>query len=302
MAVLMLAIYILAQRSVRIDTTPLFQTINTPTASPPRPQQQQPQHREDDNKNMANLLDDILAESSPRPGIPPSPLSVGSGSPALFQRELQHRSSARNVGLGTPQKPPQPQYAEEMDWSPTQSKHRAFNDFGPPKAPNQVFGQPDPGPDSSPFWYKVPPAPITPAQKLRNGPKILAKPVEKKSIFSIGSPNASGASAPTDDENGGASKVAFAQPKFFAPSASNPSDPRSSLADLLNTSFTLSQDEPEEGENGETGNNSPSMQMAGLRQERAVCATTDCWTFSPWQSSSADGFMQLLRHTHTAGT
>ncbi|GKT56518.1 integral inner nuclear membrane protein ima1 [Colletotrichum tofieldiae] len=297
MAVLMLAIYILAQRSVRIDTTPLFQTINTPTASPPRPQQQQPQHREDDNKNMANLLDDILAESSPRPGIPPSPLSVGSGSPALFQRELQHRSSARNVGLGTPQKPPQPQYAEEMDWSPTQSKHRAFNDFGPPKAPNQVFGQPDPGPDSSPFWYKVPPAPITPAQKLRNGPKILAKPVEKKSIFSIGSPNASGASAPTDDENGGASKVAFAQPKFFAPSASNPSDPRSSLADLLNTSFTLSQDEPEEGENGETGNNSPehanggpSARTGGLRNNRLLDVFTLAILLGGWLHATSASY------------
>ncbi|KAK2005671.1 hypothetical protein LZ32DRAFT_633452 [Colletotrichum eremochloae] len=297
MAALMLAIYILAQRSVRIDTTPLFQTTNTPVASPPRPQQQQSQLRGDDNKNMANLLDDILAESGSRPGIPPSPTSVGSDSPALFRRELQHRSSTRNIGFSTPQEPPQPQYAEEMDWSPTQSKHRAFNDFGPPKAPNKVFGQPDPGPNSSPFWYKVPPAPITPAQRLRNGPKLLAKPVEKKSIFSIGSPNTSGRSAPTDDENGGASKVAFAEPKFFAPSTSNPSDPRSSLADLLNTSFTLSQDEPEDGEEGETGNNNvgpanagPLARTGGLRNNRLLDVFTLAIVLGAWLHATSASY------------
>ncbi|WQF82259.1 Putative integral inner nuclear membrane protein ima1 [Colletotrichum destructivum] len=299
MAVLMLAIYILAQRSVRIDTTPLFRTTGTPVASPPRPQQKQQQlkHREDDNKNMATLLDDILAESSPRPGSPPSPTSIGSGSPALFQRELQHRSSARTAVFGTPQKPSQPQYAEEMDWSPTQSKHRAFNDFGPPKAPNQVFGQPDPGPNSSPFWYKVPPAPITPAQKLRNGPKILAKPVEKKSIFSIGSPNASRTSASADDANRGVSKVAFAQPTFFAPSASNPTDPRSSLADLLNTSFTLSQDEPEEGENGEAANIRPEpantgtlARTGGLRNNRLLDVFTLAILLGAWLHATSASY------------
>ncbi|KAK1573427.1 Ima1 N-terminal domain-containing protein [Colletotrichum navitas] len=296
MAALMLTIYVLAQRSVRIDTTPLFQTTSTPMASPPRPQQKS-QLRGDDNKNMANLLDDILAESGPAPAIPPSPTSVGSGSPALFQRELQHRTSARNMGLGTPQKPPQPEYAEEMDWSPTQSKHRAFNDFGPPKAPNQVFGQPDPGPTSSPFWYKVPPAPITPAQRLRNGPKILAKPVENKSIFSIGSPNASGRNAPTNDENGGASKVAFAEPKFFAPSTSNPSDPRSTLADLLNTSFTLSQDEPEDGEEGETGNHNagpasagPLARTGGLRNNRLLDVFTLAIVLGAWLHATSASY------------
>lgn len=221
------------------------------------------QRQEDDNKTMSNLLDDILAESSPRPAIPPSPTSIGSGSPALFQRDLQYRSSNRKVGSGAPEPPSQVQYSEEMDWSPTQSKHRAFKDFGPPKAPNQIFGQPDPGPNSSPFWYKVPPAPVTPAHKLRNGPKQLTKPVEKQSIFTFGSTNASKPNALTDDENEGASKVAFAQPKFFAPSVSNPSDPRSSLADLLNSSFTLSQDEPEDGEHDETRQSNAEIANSG---------------------------------------
>lgn len=279
--------------------TPLFQNTGTPAASPPRPQTAQA--REDDNKNMANLLDDILAESSPRPGIPPSPTSVGSASPALFQRELQHRSSNRNIGINTPQKLPQPQYSEEMDWSPTQSKHRAFNDFGPPKAPNQVFGQPDPGPNSSPFWYKVPPAPITPAQKLRNGPKILTKPVEKKSIFTTGRTDASKSRG--EDASGDTGKVAFAQPTFFAPSASNPSDPRSSLADLLNSSFTLSlDDDEEEGETAlatktETGNkhaelanSGPSARTAGLRNNRLLDVFTLAILLGAWLHATSASY------------
>ncbi|KXH36413.1 hypothetical protein CSIM01_04928, partial [Colletotrichum simmondsii] len=300
MAVLMLAIYILAQRSVRVDMTPLFQNTGTPAASPPR--SQTAQAREDDNKNMANLLDDILAESSPRPGIPPSPTSVGSASPTLFQRELQHRSSNRNIGINTPQKLPQPQYSEEMDWSPTQSKHRAFNDFGPPKAPNQVFGQPDPGPNSSPFWYKVPPAPITPAQKLRNGPKVLTKPVEKKSIFTTGRTDASKSRG--EDVSGDTGKVAFAQPTFFAPSAmSNPSDPRSSLADLLNSSFTLSlDDDEEEGETSaatktETGNKhaelanpGPSARTAGLRNNRLLDVFTLVILLGAWLHATSASY------------
>lgn len=213
---------------------------------------------------MSNLLDDILAESSSGPGIPPSPTSVGSSSPALFQRELQHRVSNRSFGFGTPEPQvpqSQVQYSEEMDWSPTQSKHRAFNDFGPPKAPNQVFGQPEQGPNSSPFWYKVPPAPIAPAQRLRNGPKpLLTKPAERKSIFATSSMQAAKSSSGAQKE--GLQDVAFAQPTFFAPSASNPTDPRSSLADLLNTSFSLSQDDEDRDVHGNVQSRNRKAQAA----------------------------------------
>ncbi|KAE9574043.1 Integral inner nuclear membrane protein ima1 [Colletotrichum fructicola] len=270
MALLMMAIYVLAQRSVRIDTTPLFQTTSsatgtpatgTPASSPPRPRTQR---KEEGTKTMSNLLDDILAESSSGPGIPPSPTSVGSSSPALFQRELQHRVGNRSFGFGTPEPQvpqSQVQYSEEMDWSPTQSKHRAFNDFGPPKAPNQVFGQPEQGPNSSPFWYKVPPAPIAPAQRLRNGPKpLLTKPAERKSIFATSSMQAAKSSSGAQKE--GLQDVAFAQPTFFAPSASNPTDPRSSLADLLNTSFSLSQDDEDQDVHGNVQSRNRKAQAA----------------------------------------
>ncbi|KAF9871217.1 hypothetical protein CkaCkLH20_11386 [Colletotrichum karsti] len=308
LALLMMAIYILAQRSVRIDTTPLFQTTGTPASSPPRPQpqSQRKERQENDTKNMSNLLDDILAESSPGARIPPSPTSVGSSSPAMFQRDLQHRASTRSFGFGTPEpqiQQPQIQYSEEMDWSPTQSRHRAFNDLGPPKAPNQVFGQPDPGPNSSPFWYKVPPAPITPAQRLRNGPKpLLTKPAEKKSIFATSSMNASKSSADAGRE--GLRDVAFAQPTFFAPSSSNPSDPRNSLADMLNSSFTLSQDEDEEGRpgsssagnrtaNAETTTNTaggPLARTAGLRNNRLLDVFTLAILLAAWLHATSASY------------
>ncbi|KAL0941568.1 uncharacterized protein CTRU02_204331 [Colletotrichum truncatum] len=302
MALLMMAIYVLAQRSVRIDTTPLFQTTGTPASSPPRPQAER---KEDDTKNMSNLLDDILAESGHTPRIPPSPTSVGSNSPALFKRELQHRTSNRSFRVSTPEpqtQQPQVHYSEEMDWSPTQSKHRAFNDFGPPKAPNQVFGQPPQGPNASPFWYKVPPAPIAPAQRLRNGPKpLITKPVEKQSIFATSSMNASNAHAAADGDKEKLGDVAFAQPKFFAPSASNPSDPRSSLADLLNSSFSLSQDDPDEGDdNGggfesrnmsaETANNGPSARTAGLRNNRLLDVFTLATLLAAWLHATSASY------------
>ncbi|KAF6806635.1 hypothetical protein CSOJ01_08701 [Colletotrichum sojae] len=298
-AMLMMVIYILAQRSVRIDTTPLFRTTTTtPISSPPRPKSQR---KEDDTKNMSNLLDDILAET-PRRAIPPSPTSIGSGSPALFQRSLQHRST-RSSGLsfGTPeqqQQQPQVQYSEEMDWSPTQSRHRAFNDFGPPKAPNQVFGQPSPGPSANPFWYKVPPAPVTPAQKLRAPKPLITKPVEKKSIFATSSMSAGRPDAENNDEKPGSRDVAFANPTFFAPSTSNPSDPRSSLADLLNTSFTLSHDDDDaetidgdtydretldaRGPSSSSSSSAAATRTAGLRNSRLLDVFTLAILLAAW--------------------
>ncbi|TDZ17410.1 Integral inner nuclear membrane protein ima1 [Colletotrichum orbiculare MAFF 240422] len=305
LAVLMVAIYILANRSVRIDITPLFQASTTPVSSPPRPQVN---HKKDDNKSMSNLLDDILAESTPRPGIPPSPpTSVESGTSALFQRELQHRRSNRNMRLGTPQPEQRAsvQYSEEMDWSPTQdkqqSKHRAFSDFGPAKAPKQLFGQPAPGPNSSPFWYKVPPAPTTPAQRLRNPKPLLPKSAEKKSIFETSTVNTPKGDAATDAKSN-LRDVAFAQPTFFAPSTTNPSDPRNSLADLLNTSFSLSQDDPEEHDsveggklqsrdaNAETATGPDSARTAGLRNNRLLDVFTLAILLLAWLHATSASY------------
>jgi hypothetical protein len=77
---------------------------------------------------------------------------------------------------------------EEMDWHPTQpiqlvSQHRAFAPDQPVQRSTQLFGQEPVAADPSTFWYKVPPAPITPAHRLRNPPnqpRISPASVESK--------------------------------------------------------------------------------------------------------------------------
>lgn len=62
---------------------------------------------------------------------------------------------------------------EEMEWLPTvpqKSMHRAFNTPRPAQREAQAFGMTPAGDQPSPFWFKVPPAPTTPAQRLRNPP------------------------------------------------------------------------------------------------------------------------------------
>jgi len=65
--------------------------------------------------------------------------------------------------------------SEEMDWSPTpgdlfapsQSQHRAFATQGLPQS-SSTFGKVPVEPRNGPFWYRVPPAPTTPAQRIFN--------------------------------------------------------------------------------------------------------------------------------------
>lgn len=140
---------------------------------------------------------------------------------------------------------------EEMDWAPSQltSSHRAFNTTHQPKDA-QFFGQTPMVPRPSPFWYKVPPAPITPAQRLRNPPNQprlrVSSPEVKENFF-----NNVTRRSPTSEEapeNGTYERndrkkqgIEFAQQKFFPPAP--PSEAGNTLADLL-TGFSLSS-EPE---------------------------------------------------------
>jgi hypothetical protein len=136
-----------------------------------------------------------------------------------------------------------------MDWSPTLSPHRAFRESGSSDKPNQGFGQAT-DPNTNPFWFKVPPAPVNPAQRLRNPPKpslLRSKPVEKGDIYFQPSTSAtSGVMASKWDE--AERRVSFAQPTFFPQQSFN--DPRNSLADMLSQSFTLGKED--EDENGGT--------------------------------------------------
>lgn len=135
-----------------------------------------------------------------------------------------------------------------MEWSPSQSQseHRAFN---PPRSfqrQTQPFNEAPAAEQPSPFWYKVPPAPITPAQRLRNPPNqprlrvssqetkqnFFNNITHRKSVVEAGDTSKQLLPQDTIPHKG----VEFAQQRFFAPET--PSEAGNTLADLL-TSFSL---------------------------------------------------------------
>lgn len=175
---------------------------------------------------------------------------------------------------GTPtHRPQQVQYAEEMDWSPVPvaPQHRAFANQSSPSKGASTLGQARVQPEGgNPFWYKVPAAPSNPARRLRNPPRApepKQQPVEtNKDVFKRrrrGSAQKKGAG----EANSG---VEFRQPKFFAPAPEG--DDASSLADLLNQSFSLSQEQDEESADSENGGTRDGMQ----NRKKTSSPTTRC--------------------------
>ncbi len=166
--------YVKARNLVHIDTTPLFKTTTSPMPSPLRAApSEKPSHREEP-QSMASMLDEIMQQpttSNPSPvmEIPtrPSRSPTGHLSPVnRFQTTTPIIPSRGMSSLGLAESPTPVHYSEEMDWSPTQekqSKHRAFNDFGPPGREKQGFNQSPTNVEAGAFWYKVPPAPKPPS-------------------------------------------------------------------------------------------------------------------------------------------
>ena len=191
-------------------------------------------------------------------------------------------------------------YPSEMDWSPTpsslspsfasfgaaaaaKSPHRAFNTQG--LRPAQPFGAAPTEPRPGPFWYRVPPAPTTPAQRVFNPPNrpglLRASPVDrsqhqqqqqqqqqdkekqKQGIRFRGAdgtvlardaatqPVSGGGEADADATGGGGMQtVAFAEPSFFADQVlgSAKNDPRDGLSGMFGEGFRL-----EDEGNGKNG-------------------------------------------------
>lgn len=246
-------IYVLAGRSIRVDTTPLFATYNKPLL--PKEAKSPNQRKRDDSKTFSELFNDaldsasatpqkpIIADMTPSPNSPFNPLRPqGSSQPTFGSMKLTETPTKR---------PQQLQYDEEMDWSPITPQHRALKD-NPTPTPNKfarINGESLSQPEAKdPFWYKVPAAPANPAQRLRNpiwpsAPK--QEPVETGKVMFTrrGHQPTSSQTSIGSDANGG---VEFKQPSFFAPQRDHDA---SSLADLLNQSFTLGQDQQDVGEN-----------------------------------------------------
>ncbi|KAL2024140.1 hypothetical protein VTK56DRAFT_9920 [Thermocarpiscus australiensis] len=182
-----LLVFILAPRAIQINMAPLFGPSSRPLRLHDPPEQSA---RPDETKSMAELLDEI--SRSPTSPTPPSPIddeppsfprhSTATSPPMghahalaaqTFTSSLQQIDSLRLSSSSSSYSHHAP---DEMDWSPTpstaetllKSKHRAFNTQG--QRASQPFGAAPTEPHRGPFWYRVPPAPTTPAQRLFNPP------------------------------------------------------------------------------------------------------------------------------------
>lgn len=198
--------------------------------------------KQEDAKTFSDLLNEALdaPTSAPkneglnRPLVTSLPPPYPPNNP-LTTQESPFDLRIDNLGISPPRRNQVVEYSEEMDWTPTQSQsqHRAFADL-PSNGAKRAFGEAPLHPESSPFWYKVPPAPINPSQRLRNPPNapvLRSKPAEKESVFFTSKSQAQRRN--NDEDNRG---VTFKEASFF----SSPEDTEAnSLADLLNQSFSL---------------------------------------------------------------
>ncbi|KAI1807770.1 Ima1 N-terminal domain-containing protein [Daldinia bambusicola] len=282
-ALLMTFIYHASRKSIHTDTTPLFrprQKLNSSHKSPVAPEP--PKNQND----LGSILDEISqSRVEPAPHSPQSPNahqptvynepfsgSFGGSFDNSFHRPQQNlfpNSSFSSMRLSDPviTRKPEPQrvhYEEEMDWTPSASQHRAFSTYNPYKVKNTNprFNDTPIEAKSGPIWYKVPPAPTTPAQKLRNPPMrpiIRESPKEVKENFFQ-----SAARGPLNigSSHGSLSDIKFAEPKFFAPEDKD--DPRDNLSRMFASSFSISPDPDEQRYRNprRTGINS----VFGLRQ------------------------------------
>ncbi|KAH7356715.1 Ima1 N-terminal domain-containing protein [Rhexocercosporidium sp. MPI-PUGE-AT-0058] len=165
-----------ATSAIKVDKAPLW--ANTPEKLAnigPSPSSSSPNGSRG-METLGDLLDEISRDIRPSDSQPlhsyPSPGSSPSSSPpATSQTRTPAHSRTYNSQIHSPQVRI-PYAADEMEWLPTVSQTSSFRVFTPPSRPQtaQKFGESPVGDQPSPFWYKVPPAPIAPAHRVRNPP------------------------------------------------------------------------------------------------------------------------------------
>ena len=228
--------------------------------------------RKEEPQTASQILDDILHE----PTISPLSRLQALPRPAEISSSFASRPGAEVRGSFGLNPGPQAElpldsltlakdasvgYAEEMDWTPTHSKHRAFSSQEPPPPP-QPFGAADTIPATGNFWHRVPPAPVSPAHKLFNPPSNPLRqrlPQKPKRENPFAKQNEVVAPGRQEDEG-----FRLAEPTFFAQPAQG--DPRNSLSDLFGESFSLTQDERDQrgkAEQGEEGRHQTSKGWFG---------------------------------------
>ncbi|OTB03514.1 hypothetical protein M426DRAFT_321669 [Hypoxylon sp. CI-4A] len=260
---MMLYVYRASPKAIRTDTSPLFRTrAKSGSTRKPAIVSEPPTNQND----LGGILDEIAQTPSKPYGDSAqySPPDLGPHHMSTLTNGRVPTSSFGSMNLSNPvatRKPEsQPvQFDEEMDWTPSASQHRAFNSYNPYKVKNMNprFSDAPIEAKPGPIWYKVPPAPTTPAQRLRNPPMqpiIRESPKEAKENFFQSS-----ARGPVDigsSSQGKSSNIMFAEPKFFAPEDKN--DPRDSLSNMFASSFSISPSPDEDAFRGSkrTGTNS----------------------------------------------
>ncbi|VBB77271.1 Putative protein of unknown function [Podospora comata] len=232
--------------------------------------------KKDTIKSLGDLLDELehIESSPPEPKRPStaastvydlSPLRRARDEPRAPRMGFTHTLEAQqltnsltsiqeldSMNLVSPsffQDPPQRQinYSAEMEWEPAPpqqqvSSHRAFSTQGQRKA--QPFGAAPVEPKKGPFWYKVPPAPVTPAQRAfnpPNQPRLRPSPVQGQEIQfrGTGTPQKQLTSSQHYEP-----APEFAPATFFA--QPGPDDPRNELTGMFSGSFSLEHESPKE--------------------------------------------------------
>ncbi|KAJ6782215.1 hypothetical protein PWT90_06721 [Aphanocladium album] len=192
-------IYIMASRSIKVDTTPLFRPEDKPLT--PRRKMIPAKRKAEDSKTFSELFNEALDSTPQKGGIAsmtgtPGTPNYASGSafvPPSQMKMMQQQHGFNDSPLATApvfkplSQPQHADYGDEMDWSPSQPQHRAFRSSPERKETARPFGQsPTQSDGVNPFWFKVPAAPVNPARQLRNPPNmpvLRKKPVEQDDVF-----------------------------------------------------------------------------------------------------------------------
>ncbi|KAL6793667.1 Ima1 N-terminal domain-containing protein [Trichoderma sp. SZMC 28013] len=256
MACIMGLIYYLARGSIKVDTTPLFSTAKRTESADQKPSPV-PRRKIREPKTLAEALTEALESANPSPVKTPTPIKYPPPQRPMnplppsrlsrqpFQPNQDELSFAGfSISDKSPQKGFRAQDPDTMDWSPLpkhaqKSQYRAFQDSPISKLGTRAFGQSPTQPDAGPFWYKVPPAPVNPAQRFRNPPgaplfkrAFSVEPKKEEGSFSFGM----GHLDDRREEMPRASSVDFKSPSFFAPEHPDDTD---ALADALGQSFSF---------------------------------------------------------------
>ncbi|KAJ0124707.1 hypothetical protein J7T55_006048 [Diaporthe amygdali] len=270
MAVSMLYLYGTARKSIRVDHTPLWTSkANSIGATPaPLPPVAQTESRQNEEKSMATILDEILHE--PTQNTQPQSESLMSQfsrteeldrvpsisykssydpasrplTPNPFANLPSQRPQSSGVGLSSLSLSDTPRawnqesvdYSPNMDWSPTQSKYRAFNTYKPGQSESRKFGETPTHEKAGAFWARVPPAPKTPAQRFLSQPNttlLRRSPRLSQNTIAFQGTNESTFGQPQVDAR---PATIFAEPTFRpAP----PRDERDDLLEKFSQSFKL---------------------------------------------------------------